>query len=164
MAVENKYVNANIVAGTRGEAPFVAGASTITFVESFEVAAADDNSSIYRIFKGVPADLIPVDIKGFNDAITGGTSFDLGIYLTDLGDVKDADALAATIDMSSARALGSGVSLISAIPVENAKKKIYELAGDTADTRKASYDIAFTANTVGTAAGTITVQATFIVA
>ena len=161
MAVENKYTNSDAAADNLVSAP-QAGAELVAMVESFEVAAADDDGSIYRVFKGISGDLVPFDVKVTNDAVTGGTDYDFGIYETELGDVKDKDALADGVTMASARAEGSGISLLSAVGQSDAEKKIFELAGDSASSRKQSYDLALTANTVGTAAGTITVKAIFL--
>jgi len=161
MAVEDKYVDTNAAANDLVPAP-QDGAETISMVKTFEVAAADDDGSVYRVFKGVPGDLVPFDIKVTNDAITSGDDYDFGIYEADLGAVKDKDALADGIDMSSARVEGAGASLLVTVGQSDAEKKIFELAGDSATSRKQAYDLALTANTVGSAAGTITVKATFI--
>lgn len=161
MAVENKYVNSDAVANNL-VSPVSGGAELITMIETFEVAAADTDASVYRVFKGLSADLIPVDIKIGNDAITSGSDYDLGLYETDLGAVVDKDCLADGLDLSSAHARGSELSGLSVIDVANVKKALFELGGHTASTKKASYDLALTANTVGSAAGTISVIATFL--
>jgi len=162
MAVEDKYINQDIVDGKLGEAFAVSGVNSIVLTETFEVAVADDDGSIYRVFKGVSANVIPSSIVITNDAITDGTDYDLGIYITESGVVKDKDVLADGLDMSSARAEGSGTSGLVTVDVADVKKRIFELAGDTTDIEEIGYDIAFTANTVGSAAGTISVKATFI--
>lgn len=164
MAVENKYVDADIVAEKKGLAAAVHGAKNITLIRTFEVAAADDDGSIYRLLKNVDPSLIVKDIEILNDAITGGSSYDLGLYenLDRGGAVIDADVFAAAVDMSSARVHGAGVSGLSAVDIADAAKRIYELAGHTLNTRKVGYDIALTANTVGTVAGTITVKITLV--
>jgi len=169
-AVENKYVDADLAAGKKGNAAFVHGAAVVEMVTTFEVAAADDNASIYRLFKNVNPDLIPVEIEIMNDAITGGTDWDLGLYesLSDDGvggGVIDADAFVDGADLSSGNARTAPLSGMSASPValENVKKRIYEIAGDAQEDKRArGYDIALTANVVGTAAGTITVIARFV--
>lgn len=125
-------------------------------VISFEVAAADDDGSVYRLMQ-INANSIITDIKIGNDEITSGTSYDVGFYNVESGAVVDADELAATLDLSSAHASGSELSGISAVDVANRGKKVYELLGLTSTTKAVAYDLCITANTVGSAAGTITV-------
>lgn len=165
MAVENRYVNTNVIADRKALPAFVNSDEGRFSVTTFEVAAADDDCSIYRLFR-VNSNMIPYRITITNDAITGGTDYELGIYNTldgpQAGSVKDLDALLGTTSMASARAEGSGISGLSAVAVENATQRLYELAGDTASDHPSEYDIALTANTVGTAAGTITVKAEFV--
>lgn len=159
MAVENKYVNAEVVAG-KLTAPSQTGKGEIVVArQTVAIAAADDDGSVYRVFKGVPADLIPLKIEIGCTAITGGTDYDLGLYLTDLGAVKDADALmdGQTMAVASLNALNG----LGAVTVANGLQPLWQLAGDTVATRKGSYDIALTANTVGSADGTILVTAYF---
>lgn len=165
MAVENKYINSDLVAGRKAIPALINGDEGKVAVATFEVAAADDDGSIYRVFR-VNSNMIPVSITVTNDAITGGTDYDIGIY--DVldgptnGAVKDADALADGLDLSSARVEGSGISGLSAVPIENATQRLINLATDTYPDAPGEYDIAITANTVGTADGTITVKATFV--
>lgn len=155
MAVENKYVildtypNAiSAIAGGSGDLRKA--------VISFEVAAADDDGSVYRLMP-ISANSIITDVKIGNDEITAGTSYDVGFYNVESGAVVDADELGAALNLSSAHVSGSELSGISAVDVANRGKKVYELLGLTATTKAAAYDLCITANTVGTAAGTITV-------
>ena len=167
MAVENKYVNSDIASGSRVNAAIGNNGSVLrAIVKTFEVAAADDDGSIYRIIKDVQPEMIIKNIIVTNDAITAGTDYDIGFYksLETGGDVINADALADGLDLSSAHIEGAGISGIAAVAVENVEKKIFELAGDTISTKIKAYDIAFTANTAGTAAGTISVKIEYIVA
>lgn len=163
MAVEDKYIDADIVAGERPVGALSRGQKPITKIATFEVAAADDNGSVYRIFKNVSAHLIPIDIRIYNDAITGMNDVDLGLYETDLGAVIDKDCFMDGGDVSSAHASGSGLSGLSIVDVANLLRALYEYTSeDVGSIKKAGYDIALTANTAGSAAGTITVVATFI--
>ena len=56
-------------------------------VSTFEIAVADNDADVFRIFKNVPEKLIPTRIEVYNDAITAGTSYDLGLYKTTVGGV-----------------------------------------------------------------------------
>lgn len=159
MAVENKYVNANIVAGKPAMAIQSGGAEVKVFSETFEIAAADDDGSIYRVFKDVPSDLIPVKIEVGCDAITGGTDYDLGFYDVEgynAGAVVDKDNL--MDGQTLATASNFGLNGMGAVDVANCCKRFWELAGHTVTTKRKAYDICLTANTVGTAAGTVSIK------
>lgn len=170
MAIENKYVNTQVAAGGVAKALEVNGKKVLVLNQTFEVAAADDNGSIYRVFPNINPELIPLKIEIANDAITAGTDYDLGLYqsksLTD-GAVIDKDALADGADLSSAHIIGAELSGLSAVDVANKGKSLLELAALADDTLvigniKAGFDICLTANVVGTAAGTITVTGYFV--
>lgn len=158
MAVENKYVNTLVAAGTPAPAINTSGSQLKCFTETFEIAAADDDGSIYRVFKSVPSWLIPVRIEIGCDTITAGTDFDLGFYdkLADGGAVIDKDNLmdGQTLATASAMALNG----LSAVDIANVNKRFYELAGLTSANDKPEMDIALTANTVGSAAGTVSIR------
>lgn len=148
------YVNADIVAGKKANPALVVGAQVCIAVANFEVAAADSDGDVYRVFKSLPPSIIPLKIEVKNDAITGGTSYDLGTFEPNGGAVIDADEFASAVDMSSARTVPLDI-ITEAMDIANVGKKLYEIVGHTIKTRKEAYDIGFTANTVGSAAGTI---------
>lgn len=163
MAVEDKYINSNVASGKLAKAAHSGGAEVFCMVETFEVAAADDDGSVYRVFKNLPGDLIPVKIDLLNDAITAATDYEIGLYETGIaGAAKDIDCLLGTTDISAGNARGSAVDGLGAVALSDAEKALFELAGDTTSSREAGYDLAVTANTVGSAAGTITIMAWFI--
>lgn len=152
----DKYVNADVVAGKKANPALVNGAQVCIAVVNFEIAAADADGDVYRVFKDLCPSIIPLKIEVKNDAITAGTDYDLGTFLPNGGDVIDKDEFAAGVDMSSARAVPLDI-ITEAMDISWVGKKLYEIVGHTLATRKSSYDIGFTANTVGTAAGTIQV-------
>ena len=168
MAIINAYVNADLAARKLANAAFNVGAKNVTVAGTFEVAAGDDDGSIYRLIKSVPKEYIPVRFEILNDAITAGTDYDLGIYrsLVDgtQGEVVDADAFAAALDMSAAAARGSPKEGLAAVLIEDIQKTIAQLAGDTLAplTKELNYDVALTANTVGSIAGTISYILEFV--
>jgi hypothetical protein len=159
MAVEDKYANSNVAAGKKGATGRAVPGQPLVLVETLEVAAADSDGSIYRFFKGLSANLIPMRITIMCDAITAGTDYDAGLYKTDLGAVINKECLGAALDLSSASKVLDG---LNAVVIENRGKKLWELAGHTDANKLSAYDLALTANTVGSAAGTITVIAEFI--
>lgn len=164
MAVEDKYVDANVADEKKTNAAFIHGADTLAAIVTFEVAAADDDGSIYRLLKNVNPDLIPIAITLWNDAITGCTDVDLGLYLPlEMGGaVIDKDVFLDGEDINGGNARSSPVDGLTNVGIADCQKKIYELAGHTLETKKQGYDIALTANTVGSGAGTISVLFQFI--
>lgn len=162
MAVENKWVTSEMQDGKLPTAANVKPSQILACEVTFEVAADDDNGSIYKLFS-VGSNMIPLMIWINNDAITAGTDYDLGLYEEDGVTEADKDCFADGADLSSAHASGSELSGLTAMNIANiGSKKMYEIAGDTIDTKQQSYTVALTANTVGSAAGTITVRALFL--
>lgn len=130
-----------------------------TSVGIVEIAAADADTSTYRMVR-LPSCARLISAKVFCDAITSGTSFDLGIYKPASlgGAVVDVDAFASAVDLSSAITAGTEIAF-EALDISKADKRLWELPGValTADPN-IEYDIVFTANTVGSAAGTVVLQ------
>jgi len=167
MAIVDKYSDANLEAEKLTTAAFVHGDKFVGIVATFEVAADDDNGSIYRIAKAVPSDLIPYKFELYNDAITGATSFDIGLYNSSVGGVAgsviDKDVFLAAEDINAGNARGAPVDGLSAVDIADIQKRIYEHAGDDLDSIGGKdYDIAVTGNVVGTAAGTVSVLMWFV--
>lgn len=167
MAVRDEYANANTEAGKLDIGGLVnATGHVYGGVATFEIAAGDDDASVIRIFKNVPADLIPVSLRISCDALTGCTDVDCGLYEPDErgGAVIDKDILADGVDIAAGFSRILGKDLLVSVDLADAQKRLYQLAGHTlaAGTRKAGYDIALTFNTIGSGAGTVTVVGLFI--
>jgi hypothetical protein len=162
MPVENKYVDSNIVLGKKALMG-ASGNEIVAYVATFEVAAADDDGSIYRVIKDIPSNLIPLQISILCDAITGGTDWDLGVYKTNLGAVVVKDNLmnGQTLATALTRITGHQIGLKD-VNVDAVRSTLATLSGQT--NPDDSYDLALTANTVGTAAGTVSILAEFLVA
>lgn len=134
-------------------------------VGTVEIAAADDNGSVYRMARLRSSDRVS-QLTVFNDVIAGGSGFDLGLYRTadDGGAVVDADLFASTLDFTTAPtvpAAGSDVVFESAATdIAKIEKRLWELLGLSADPQ-VDYDIAFTGNAVGSAAGTVSLRVRF---
>ena len=118
------------------------------------VAAADDDGSVYRFVRLYGSTFSVKQIWLYNDAITGGTDFDCGLYDTaeNGGAVIDADSYASAVDLSSARTTSpidlrhekANINVIYTFPYVNSAKQ--------------EVDLCLTANTVGSAAGDITLK------
>lgn len=147
---------------------------------TISVLAADGDGIIYPAFR-VSSDWRLIDLWLHNDAIAGATDYDVGLYTAgnwNLADqaVKDKDIWVDGISMVAARitpihndtagaveiSVGSGQGVLGAVVGGGAItgiqrfRRIWEDAGlAAAPTPGTEYDVCITANTVGTAAGTI---------
>lgn len=155
MAVVDAFVtqNASSVAADVDIAARSNGEKVKTLFASFEVAAADSDGSIYRIGRISPMAIIK-SIKILNDAITGATDYDIGVYkrLEVGGAVVSKDCLLNGRDINAGQATFAEVF---APDPANVGKALYQLASVTDYNEAGSYDLAVTANTVGSAAGTV---------
>tara|TARA_R110002096_G_scaffold84201_1_gene194549 strand:+ start:680 stop:1186 length:507 start_codon:yes stop_codon:yes gene_type:complete len=166
MAVLNKYVNSDLEADKNAPAFQTYGDKTLTHLATFETAAADDDGSVFRIIKNVPADLIPVSMEIFCDTLTGSTDWDIGFYEPTIngvdGAVIDVDKLTNTIDLATAITRANAEDGLQTLDPSELLEPIYVLAGHTLATKLRGYDIAFTANTIGSGVGTISVITKFV--
>lgn len=160
MAVEKKWISANIVAGKKENSGLIMPGQVFAFANTFEVAAADDDGSVYFV-GNINANMIPLKLEWNSDAIAGATSYDVGFY-TEAGVAVDKDILMAQHDVNAGAAMGSEIDAMHDLPIDKIGKRVYELLGKTLATKEDSYLLAVTANTVGTAAGTISLRGLFI--
>lgn len=163
MAVVDLVASALVTAAQAVAAPrslFSQGAALGAILSTVSIAAADSDGSIYRAFSNLSPYLRPLLILVGNTAITAGTVYDLGIYETGVGGAAILDAVfASALDLSSAHASmapGTALDGMAAVLPANVGKMMYEHAGHTSANLRAGYDLAFTGDTVGTAAGTAT--------
>lgn len=162
MAVVDLYSQADKEAGNGKKFPALngTGIDTFTVVGTASVAAGDDDTSVYRVLFDIPSNAVPLNININNTAVTGGTDYDIGLYETNSGAVIDADILADGVSMASARTIAVVNNVgMTTIAIANGTQTLGTLSAQT--NVSSSYDIVLTANTVGTAAGTIRVTATF---
>lgn len=156
----NIIANADNPTATLSQA-HLAGSSVRHPVAKVEVLAADDNGSVYRMFRVHSSERIN-SLSLLNDAITAGTSFDAGLHDTEAngGAVVQKDLFATAVDLSSARVAPLDITF-EALNIDKAELMIWELLGLAADPNK-YYDLTLTANTVGTADGTIVTRASIV--
>jgi len=163
MAVIDIYANADLQSQKLATAANLTGNKVVVAAVTFEIGAADSNTSVYRVFPDLNPNLIPVDIKVMNDAMGGAaSSYDLGIYAGGKGAVINKTLFSAATSFQAARIKSAPLDGMGALDIANLGKKLHELAGHTVATKKESYDVCLTANTVTAAAGTVTVVGTFI--
>lgn len=128
-------------------------------VGSVTVAASDDNGSTYSLCPVRSSWVIP-SIRLFNDAITGGTGFDVGLYDTDLSAVDD-DAYASAVSLASASTVGVERAF-GARDIATMGQKVWQDAGLSADPMTWYY-LVLTGDTVGTASGDVSFDVTVLV-
>lgn len=133
-------------------------------VATVEVAAADDDTSVFRFFRVWSGWRIS-SLEYANDALTSGTSFDIGLLQTaengGSATGADADIFATAVDLSSAHDFTACTYEATATNISKVEKRIWELLGQSADPQR-WYDVAVTANTIGSAAGTISMRMRYV--
>lgn len=133
-------------------------------IGTVEIAAADCNTSVYRLVR-VHSSWRISEIKRFNDAITSGADFDVGLYQTaeNGGAVKNVNCFADAVSLTSASLTGTQdmYEAGSDEGVEDLEKRVWEFAGDSADPN-IYYDLCYTGVTVGSGAGTLSVIVRYI--
>lgn len=140
------------------------GGYTRDYSETVEVAAADDDTSTYRLV-AIPSNEVVKVVWLYNDAITGGTSYDIGVYYNSakLGGVVVPSCVAlfaSAVDLSTAHGATGALDVTheaTATDIDKIKYPLWQLCGLTSDPN-CLLDIVATANTAGSAAGTISVR------
>lgn len=130
-----------------------------------EVAASDDDGSTFRMVR-VPSNAIILSLVRYNDAITSGTVYDLGLYdiAANGGAVVPTtgqEAFGSDIDLSSASTVGVE-QRFEAANIDGIQKRVWEILGLSSDPNK-DYDIVFTGSTVGSGAGTISLRVEYTI-
>lgn len=165
MAVANTKSTAITNADASPRVPnsgFVTGGGPQFSVDTVEVAAADDDNSVYR-FARISSGVRVHKLEILNDAITGGTDYNLGLYSTaaDGGAVVDDNLWGDAITMATARVVPLDATF-EALDIANVEKRVWELLGLSEDPFL-EYDVVLTGITVGTAAGTLSMRTEFVV-
>lgn len=160
----DSFVDAARQAGTPARAHESSGVNLRFRSITFEVAATDAAGDVKRLFT-VGAHEIPVRCQIMNDALTGATDIDLGLYRPGGGIVVDKDALMDGTDIAAGKAYSDQVDGLSALGVEErGVKTFFDIANDvaTADVignlPNDSYDFALTENSEISSAGTVTIH------
>lgn len=163
MAVVDAYVNSNITSHTKVRPETGGKAQVQALALTFEVAAADDNNSIYRIAR-IPANWVPLTLELYHDSIAGMTDVNIGFHRTaengGAAAETDANIFYDALDMSTAANKVNGMGEIDPV---NIGKTVGELAGKTVLTQDTEYDLTLLAIAAASAAGTVSVIATFAV-
>lgn len=141
-------------------------ASALTFggrvrsiVSVTDIAVADSNGDIFHvtpIYSSWRLDRILVK----NDAITGGTSYDLGIYTT-AGVAVAVHEYASAVDMSTARTSSPIDLLDEDRDIALGAQAVWADAGQSSDPGTWYY-LSYTANTAGSGAGQIVTRVHYV--
>ena len=117
------------------------------------VASGDDDTSVYRVCRVHSSQRI-FKVEVTNSAITSGTDYDFGLYQTAAngGAVLDKDNIVDGATHATARLLPTALPFPTGADFG---KRVWEIAGLSSDPN-IEYDLCWTANTVGSADGTIT--------
>jgi hypothetical protein len=120
-----------------------------------EVAAADDATSVYRLFR-VRSDWRISEVLLASDAITGLDDVNVGVYDTAAngGAVVNENLFADDLDLSSGLTWTDVTYETTATNIDKVEKQLWELLGLSADPQK-EYDICVTAIADPAGAGTI---------
>ncbi len=173
MASISAWIDADVVAGKRGQASKVSGAAERGFSATYEkLGAADGDGSVLGIIE-IPANAVLKSLLLNNDALTGCTSASLGYYRkakdgTFTDDAKSDGTsgkavLMSAVDINAGKANGSEQNGLTTVDIADLAKKVYELLGWTVATKvDEDFVLALTLTTAGTAAGTITLRGTYI--
>jgi hypothetical protein len=162
MAVQDKYVDTKLVAGRTAGSMTSQGSRIIAMVATFEIAVADSNESVYRLFPSVPSNLIPKSMRVACDAAVDATDCDFGLYKPGIGGaVVEIDILGDGLNLTAGYSRILALDALVSVDIADAKKCLWELVGSTINSRLAAYDICMTARVAGGAAGTVTVWAEF---
>lgn len=133
-------------------------------VATVEIAAADCANSVYRMVR-VHSSWRICNIIRYNDAITSGTDYDVGLYETaeNGGAVKNINCFADAVSLASGVVVGIE-DLYEAggdEGVEDLEKRVFEFAGESTDPNR-FYDLCYTGVTPGSGAGTLSVRVQYV--
>lgn len=170
MAVINAYVDSAAAAGKKAAPGNMAPGQVFAFACTFEVAAADAVSSVYRI-ANLGANLIPYSLCVMGDDALDVTYFDVGLYEQGAnGPVVDQDCFVDNLAVNgdgidSADLANNG---LASLPIDDIGKKLWEIASVvtaksyTAANHPGSFDLCLTAMSEPGAAATVSVRGLFI--
>jgi hypothetical protein len=163
MPIENRKTAALTAEDLAGERIASAGKVLLGDTATIEVAAADDDGSVYRLIR-VPSNAVITNLDIAADALGTGASYDVGVYeVAANGGVEvDKDEFASGVSLVSAIAWTQILEEAVATDIAKIGQPLWQRLGLTTDPGKA-YDICATGNTAGTTAGTISLRLRYYV-
>lgn len=187
MALQNYYVNpAYTTAGLVQNPPGPlnqfrggAGAEYCVLYETWTIANGDNSGSIYRIFRALDPNIIPVRLWLAFQANAGVTNFNVGLYFTNSAAgfgaiVGSGNQFLSAATMAAAKTSVSNVTnamdALAALPQFTRQQRLFEIAGETetaptiATTRRDAFDLCLTTAAASTATNQIECLFEFVAA
>ena len=121
-------------ANTFGDGQFLAPRHIVEIPATYAKLAADTDGSTIQ-FARVPANALLLDVSLINEAITGATDADIGIYSDHepgSGTLHDVNAIADAVTLASARTGWTSVRC-EAADASTVTQRVWQLAGLTSD-------------------------------
>lgn len=168
MSVANTKSNivTNLDATPRVQNPLrLMGAVLREQVATVELAAADCDNSVYRMFR-VHSSWRLSELTNFTDTLTSAVDADIGFYRTaeDGGAVVNINAIADAVNIATATL--TGVQTLweagSDNGVEDIEKPVWELIGGLTEDPNLFYDLCVTVVSIGGAAGTLSQRLRYV--
>lgn len=174
MTALKAWIDANVVAGKKGQASKVTGNNVTEFAAKYSKLGAADGDGSILAFALLPADAVLTKLEFTAAALAGFSSVSVGLYKLDVDgqtflDTAKSDGtsakaiLLAAADLSGGFAVGAEKNCLTAVAIGDQGKKLWELLGYT-DPKSidGSYVLALTAGTSGTAAGDMFLRGRYI--
>lgn len=163
----NKYVNTSLAAGAKVAAGVGFPGNVLVLAGTYEKTASDNDASVLRLGK-VPITARPLVTlsKIGNDALTGATDVDVGLYKCGAnGAVIDKDCLSDGLNIASGAALGSERRAFQSVDIDEWNRSLKDIVESDGSTTigDEEADVCLTGNTFGTAAGTISWELYFLI-
>jgi len=163
MAVVNKWINSSVEDDKKAAASKVSGSALKCIALTFETVAADSNTSVLKLGR-LPANAVPVKCDINCDVLTSANSWDLGLYETDGVTVADKALFMSAENISGGADIGSEIDGLQDGPdIDELGKTLWELLGSNINTKGSDYVLAFTGNTIGTSAATVSIRFWYLV-
>lgn len=163
MAVVDKYVDPNTQLGKMTTNLVSSGRRPLVLRSVFQITAGDSAGSVYRLFDELPANTRIKSLSILNDAITGATDVDFGIYIPTTqgytGAVVEVDFFDNGKSLATGHAVGAPLVGMTNVALSDFGHSLDEIMrGTFADPGPPSaYDIALTLNTAATSTGYVVV-------
>lgn len=141
---------------------YFGGAPLKEKVATLEVGGTETAGSVFR-FVRVRSSCRVSSVEWAADAMTGFTAADIGVYDTkDNGGAVVTDNLwANNVNISAGAAFTDATYNTTATNIAVVTQRLWELLGLAADPYK-DYDICITADTIGSAAGTLSLRVRYV--
>lgn len=127
MAVVDKYTNSTASADKAVYNAYdVNGQVAVSMVATYTPAAGDSANSVYRFFKDVPSNLVPLRGAFMTSSNVSTGTCEIGVYKPNSGAAADSDCLSAALSTATA---SRTLDPFASIAIADSEKSLAELAG-----------------------------------